>query len=187
MGRVAKGGPVREWNVLLTSLEGRRPGLLGALRSLGAFWRAGYKNVVVGQVDDQRVFLEAVRDRLSTDMLLETSLTKVIPIARVTTFEPATLVDTAVDLVAPHLDQVAGGRFYVRLERRGFKGVVHTPTIERLVGERVLAAVAAAGRPATVGFEDPDVIVVLETTGETLGLALVTRGLRREFPFVRVS
>lgn len=178
---------MREWNVLVTSLEGRRPALLAALRPLGAFWRAGYKNVVVGQVEDQQAFLEAVRERLSSDMLLETSLTKVIPVAGVVIFDAHDLVDVVTALIEPYVDRIAGQKFYVRLERRGLKGVVHTPTIERGVGERLLEACAARGRPAGVRFHDPDVIVVLETTGDMVGLALLTRELRAAFPFVRVS
>jgi tRNA(Ser,Leu) C12 N-acetylase TAN1 len=178
---------MRAWNVLVTSLEGRRPALLVALRPLGSFWRAGYKNVVVGQVADQRAFLDAVRGRLSTDMLLETSLTKVIPVEGFAVFDAPVLGDAAMALIEPHLDRIAGQTFYVRLERRGFKGIVHTPTIERVVGERVLVACAVRGRPATVRFDDPDVIVVLETTGDMVGLALLTRDLRAAYPFVRVS
>ena len=34
------------WNVLATSLEGRRDGLLVALRRLGRFRPGGYRNVV---------------------------------------------------------------------------------------------------------------------------------------------
>ena len=39
------------WNVLATSLEGRRDALLMALRRLGKFRRGGYRNVVVGAVE----------------------------------------------------------------------------------------------------------------------------------------
>ena len=178
---------MREWNVLITSLEGRRPALLMGLRPLGTFWRAGYKNVVVGRIENRRDFLERVRERLSTDMLLETSLTKVVPIERIARFEPPTLVETAVDLVGGDLEHIVGHGFYVRLERRGFKGVVHTPTIEAAVGERLLAACSERGQAAKVRFDDPDVVVVLETVGDTVGLALLTRAIRCEFPFVRVS
>jgi tRNA(Ser,Leu) C12 N-acetylase TAN1 len=177
---------MRPWNVLATSLEGRRPALLAALRRLGTFWGAGYKNVLVGRVDDHDAFLEAVRERLGTDFLLESSLTKIVPVEYVAEFDGPRLTEVVVALIAPAAPRLSGKTFYVRLERRGFKGVVHTPTVERAVGEALLHAAAHHGRPATVTFQDPDLIVALETTGSLVGVALLSRELRSRFPFVRV-
>jgi len=177
---------MREWNVLATSLEGRRPALLAALRPLGAFWGAGYRNVLVGRVDDHDAFLEAVHASLPTHVLLEGSLTKVVPVEHVTQFEAAELCETVVNALAPTTARLTGKTFYVRLERRGFKGVVHTPTVERMVGEALLDASARHGATARVSFQDPDIIVAVETTGSTVGVGLLTRDLRTRFPFVRV-
>jgi tRNA(Ser,Leu) C12 N-acetylase TAN1 len=177
---------MRQWNVLATSLEGRRSALLAALRRLGAFWGAGYRNVLVGRVDDREAFLEAVRERLPTDPLLEGSLTKIVPVEQVTQFEAAGLCETVVSALAPATARLAGKTFYVRLERRGFKGVVHTPTVERAVGQALLEAAAGHGAAGRVSFEDPDVIVAVETTGSAVGVGLLTRELRTRFPFVRV-
>lgn len=178
---------MREWNILATSLEGRRDALLVALRRLGAFWRAGYQNVLVGRVDDQQAFLQDVRARLPTDMLLETSVTKIIPVERIALFEPARLVETLIEMLAPRADAIAGKSFHVRLERRGLKGVVHTPTVEREVGAALMSKATAHGREPTVSFDDPDVVVAVETTGTTVGVGLITRELRTAFPFVRIS
>jgi tRNA(Ser,Leu) C12 N-acetylase TAN1 len=177
---------MRQWNVLATSLEGRRPALLVVLRRLGAFWGAGYRNVLVGRVDDRDAFLEAVRERLPTDPLLEGSLTKIVPVEQVTQFEAAGLCETVVSALAPTTARLAGKTFYVRLERRGFKGVVHTPTVERAVGQALLEAAAGHGAAGRVSFQDPDVIVAVETTGSAVGVGLLTRELRTRFPFVRV-
>lgn len=178
---------MREWNILATSLEGRRPALQTALRRLGTFWGAGFKNVLVGRVADQPAFLEAVRERLSADMLLEGALTKVVPVDHVAVFEHTRLAETAVEILAPYVDRIAGKTFHVRVERRGLKGVVHTPTVERVVGEALLAAAAQHGPPPKVTFRDPDLVVAIETTGDTVGIALLARELRSRFPFVRVS
>jgi tRNA(Ser,Leu) C12 N-acetylase TAN1 len=177
---------MREWNILATSLEGRREALLIGLRSLAQFWRAGYRNVLVGRVDDQRVFLEAVRDRLATDMFLQAALTKVVPVERVVSFEPQRLAEVLADALVPLADRLCGRRFYVRLERRGLKGIVHTPTVERALGDVLFTAAAARGDAPTVGFDDPDVVVAIETTGQTAGVGFLTRELRAAFPFVRV-
>ena len=178
---------MREWNILATSLEGRRDALLVALRRLGMFWRAGYQNVLVGYVEDQHEFLEGVRAHLSRDMLLETSLTKIVPVDRIAQFDPVGLVETLIEMLAPRADQVAGRSFYVRLERRGLKGIVHTPTVEREVGAALISKAAEYGGTTRVSFQDPDLVVAVETTGKTVGVGLLTRELRTAFPFVRVS
>jgi tRNA(Ser,Leu) C12 N-acetylase TAN1 len=178
---------MREWNILATSLEGRRDALLVALRKLGRFWRGGYQNVLVGAVDDHTVFLERVRDRLATDDLLASSLTKIVPVEQLIAFEPQELSDAVIELVVPRVNRIAGKSFHVRLERRGLKGVVHTPTVERTVGQALVTAAAEHGAAATVTFADPDAIVAIETTGTTVAVGFLPRELRQAFPFVKVS
>jgi len=84
-------------------------------------------------------------------------------------------------------DQIEAKSFYVRLERRGLKGIVHTPTVEREVGAALVSTADAHGGRPTVRFQDPDIIVAIETTGRTVGVGFLTRELRTAFPFVRVS
>jgi len=174
------------WNVLATSLEGRRDALLIALRRLGRFRRGGYRNVIVGEVGDVPVFLAAVRDALAAEPLLPTALAKVVPVETTIRFDAINAVDTFAQAAEPLLDRLAGGSFFVRLERRGMKGRLHTPTIERALGDRVWRALEARGHVPRVDFRDPDAVLVVETVGDDAGLGVVTRALRQEFPFVRV-
>ena len=174
------------WNVLATAQEGRRDALLIALRRLGRFRRGGYRNVVVGAVDDPAGFLPAVREALASDPLLPTALAKVVPVDTVVRITADTAVETLAAAAERFLDQLAGGSFFVRLERRGMKGRLHTPTVERAVGDRVWRALEARGEAPRVDFHDADAILVIETVGDEAGLAVLPRALRREFPFVRV-
>jgi tRNA(Ser,Leu) C12 N-acetylase TAN1 len=174
------------WNVLATALEGRRDALLIALRRLGRFRRAGYRNVVVGQVDDPAGFLRAVRDALSSDPLLPTALARVVPIEATVRFDATNAVDVIAAAAEPLVDRLAGGSFFVRLERRGLKGRLHTPTFERDLADRVWRALESRGHTPRVEFRDPDAVLVVETIGDEAGLAVLTRVLRREYPFVKV-
>jgi tRNA(Ser,Leu) C12 N-acetylase TAN1 len=174
------------WNVLATSLEGRRDALLIALRKLGKFRRGGYRNVVVGQVDDVPAFLVTVREALASEPLLPTALAKVVPVERVIRFDPMTAADTFAAAAEPLLDRLAGGTFFVRLERRGMKGRLHTPTLERELGDRVWKALEARGQTPRVEFRDPDAVLVVETVGEEAGIGVITRQMRTEFPFVKI-
>jgi tRNA(Ser,Leu) C12 N-acetylase TAN1 len=174
------------WNVVATALEGRRDALLVALRRLGRFRRGGYRNVVVGTVDDPLGFLRGVRDALDADPLLPTALARAIPIDATTRFDATTAVDAVAAAAAPLLDRLAGGSFFVRLERRGLKGRVHTPTFERDLGDRVWRALEARGHAPRVDFRDPDAVLVVETIGDVAGLAVLPRALREEYPFVKI-
>ncbi len=174
------------WNVLATSLEGRRDALLIALRRLGKFRRGGYRNVIVGQVDDLPAFLVAVREALGSEPLLPTALAKVVPVETIVRFDPANAPETFAAAAEPLLDRLAGGTFFVRLERRGMKGRLHTPTLERDLGDRVWRALEARGHTPRVEFRDPDAVLVVETVGDEAGIGIVTRKLRQEFPFVKI-
>jgi tRNA(Ser,Leu) C12 N-acetylase TAN1 len=174
------------WNVLATSLEGRRDGLLVALRKLGRFRPGGYRNVVVGTVENPIAFLSTVRDALTADPLLPTALAKVVPIERTLRFDPLDAVNALAAAAEPLLDRLAGGSFFVRLERRGLKGRLHSPTLERDLADRVWRALEARGAHPSVDFADPAAVLVVETLGDQAGLAVLDRALRRDFPFVKI-
>jgi len=177
---------VTPWNVLATSVEGRRDALLLALRRLGRFRPGGYRNVVVGTVDDPGALLLAVRDLLAADPLLPTALAKLVPIEVTLRFDPAEPAGTLAAAAEPLLDRLGGGSFFVRLERRGLKGRLHSPTVEREIGDRVWRALEARGHHPRVDFHDPDAILVIETLGDQAGLAVLDRSLRAAYPFVKI-
>ena len=177
---------MRPWNVLATSLEGRRAALLISLRRLGEFRPGGYRNVVIGQVESA-AFLDRVRDALTKDLHLPTVLAKVIPVERNVRFDPVDPLPALGTAAEEFLDRLAAGSFFVRLERRGLKGRLHSPTLERALADRIWRALEARGHSPRVDFTDPDSVLVVETLGDEAGLGLVTRGLRREYPFVKVG
>jgi len=174
------------WNLLATSCEGQRDALLIALRRLGRFRPGGYRNVVIGMVDDPGVFLDRVRDALATDPLLPTALARVVPVDVTLRFEPGAPVTELVAAAEPLLARLAGGAFFVRVERRGLKGRLHSPTVEREIGDHVWRALEARGHVPRVDFRDPAAVLVVETLGDQAGLGVVTRAQRAAYPFVRV-
>ncbi|TMA60051.1 MAG: hypothetical protein E6J75_01925 [Deltaproteobacteria bacterium] len=153
-----------DWNVLATSLEGQRDTLLGLLRRFGRFRGAGYRNVVVGRVDDARALLDGVRDALATDPFLPSSLAKLVPIEKTVRIDPrnaaATLAEAAEQL--------------------------HSPTLEREVADPIWRALESRGVKPRVDFEDADNILVIETVGGEAGLTVLGRALRHDYPFVKV-
>ena len=176
-----------DWNVLATSVEGARPVLLAGLRRHGAFRGAGYRNVAIGRVADVAVFLSALRDEVAGDPMLAAAVGRVLPIAstfRIDQADPAASLTASVE---PFASEIDGRSFYVRIERRGLRGAIHSSDVERALGATLWRLLEAAGHAPRVTFDDPDVVVVVETLGDRGGIALLDRAARAAYPFVRVS
>ncbi|MFN8543957.1 MAG: THUMP domain-containing protein [Candidatus Binatia bacterium] len=178
---------MRPFNVLATAVEGERGTLIGALRRFGDFGGGGYRNIVVGNVPDVAVLLEQVREALPTEPRLRLALARIIPIEMTLEFAVDDVVEVLSVAAERFLDRLAGGSFYVRLERRGLKGLLHSSDLERAVGEHLWRTLEARGAAPRVDFADPDQIVAIETLGTMAGLGLVSRALREAYPFVRVG
>ena len=174
------------FDVLATSLEGRRDALLVALRRLGRFRPGGYRNVVVGSVDDRAAFLDRVAEGLARDPLLPTALARLLPIDLTLRFTLDSALDDLATAAEPLIDGLGGDAFFVRVERRGLKGRLHTPTLERDLADRVWRMLEARGRTPRVDFGDPDGVLVVETLGDQAGLVLLPRALRERYRFVRI-
>ena len=174
------------FDVLATSLEGRRDALLAALRRLGRFRPGGYRNVVVGSVEDRAAFLDRVAEGLARDALLPTALARLLPIDHTLRFTLDSALEDIATVAEPLVHGMAGDAFFVRVERRGLKGRLHTPTLERDLADRVWRMLEARGRVPRVDFGDPDGVLVVETLGDQAGITLLSRALRAKYAFVRI-
>lgn len=174
-----------DWNVLATSFEGLRPALQGGLKRFGRFGGGGYRNVLIGRVEDRQQFLDALREAYATDERLKATLAKAMPIDTVVHFDlgdPMEKLAPALDALVPRMPD---GTFFVRINRRGLKGHLDTLATERALGEHLWKTLTDAGRTPKVAFKDADVIVLIEMLGTEAGIALVPRHLRADYPFVR--
>jgi tRNA(Ser,Leu) C12 N-acetylase TAN1 len=75
--------------------------------------------------------------------------------------------------------------FHVRIHRRGFKGRLSSHAEERGLADALLEAAGASGAPARISFEDPDLVVAIETVGSQAGVALLTRDDLARHPLLR--
>lgn len=174
------------FDVLATSIEGRRDALLAALRRLGRFRPGGYRNVVVGEVGNRDAFLDRVAQALHEDPLLPTALARLLPIDTVVRITVDDAVEQLARAAEPLVARLEGDSFFVRVERRGLKGRLSTPTLERELADRVWRAIEERGGKPRVDFRDPDAVLIVETLGDQAGLALLPRALRARYPFVRI-
>jgi hypothetical protein len=177
---------VDDWNVLATSVEGARPILLAGLRRYGAFRGAGYRNVAMGRVPDVPAFLSLLGDDLARDTVLAAALARILPITHTFRLDDADPLASLEAVLAELHPGMAGRSFFVRLERRGLHGTLHSSNVERTLGATLWRLEEAAGHQPRVTFGDPDVIIAIETLGDRAGIALIDRALRTAYPFVRI-
>ena len=90
------------------------------------------------------------------------------------------------EAVAPWVERMVSGTFYVRLERRGYKGRIVSPEVERALDTYLISLAAQHGKTLQVSFENPDYVIVAETVRDMCGVALLTRELRARYPFVKI-
>lgn len=176
------------WNLLVTV----RPGpqhvqrVLDALRRHGEFHRTSFRDVCIGRVDDIESLLEAVHDAIAAGKAWTQAIGRVVPVEATFPFTPGTLTESLKAAAAPLAARLADGTFCVRVERRGLAGAVDSAKLERAVAEHFIALAQASGRKLVVSLEDPDFLLAAETIGTECGVGLITRELRRRFPFVQV-
>ncbi len=176
-----------DWNVIATVAQG--PGherrLLQGLKRLGEFHASHFKDVCLGRVADAPAFLEAVREALAAGEGWTRHLARIVPVERTFRFEPEDFAARLKEALAPMAPRL-GGTFFVRVERRGLLGRVHSQEAERDAADCLIALVQGRGGSLQTDFADPDWIVACETLGGEAGVALLDRALRRRYPFVRV-
>ena len=78
------------------------------------------------------------------------------------------------------------GAFYVRIERRGHKGEIPTPDVEREMDGRVIAAHERRGLASRVDFREFSSVVAVETFHDRGGVGVVLRDDMEKYPFLRL-
>jgi len=175
------------WNVLATALEGRRDALLNRpppprplpARRLSER-RRGSRSMI------PRLPPRSAR-RARERSAAATALARIVPIEATVRFEAANAVDTGgrANRALPRPSPPAGS-FFVRLERRGFKGRVHTPTFQRDLADRVWRRPSnrAATRPR-VDFPRRRAVLGRRNDRRRRPISVSHASSRRAFPFVK--
>jgi len=85
-----------------------------------------------------------------------------------------------------YADRIRSGSFYVRVERRGHKGAIHSQQIEQELDHALIELLTQRGCTPRVDFQDPDVTIAIEMVGEECGIGMITKSDRERYPFVKV-
>ncbi len=177
-----------EWNAVVSVYDRGYKHARQLLEEFGSVSRTDFYNVLTVQADDVAGMLEKLKERLSTDEKARLSLARIVPVTTSFTFQsPEEFETKAKEAVLPWIPELAGKGFHVRMHRRGFKGRLSSQDEERFLDGFLLERLEGAGTPGHITFEDPDVIVVIETISQRAGLALCTREDLKKYPFLKVD
>ncbi len=132
-------------------------------------------------------FFSTVADLRSHKLFAFQDLGRALPLDQTFFFRLEQFDGKLKEAVRSYLPELAGKHFYVRLERRGFKGRIVSPELERALDRYVLEALAREGTEAQVDFSHPDAVVAVETCGDRCGVGLLERDLMDRYDFVRVA
>ena len=174
-----------DWNVIVTLAEPTFRIARKLLARWGQLRRTDYYNVAVMAVANAASFLREFSAAVTESPGILNAMSHVVPFEHMFEFKDAAEFEAkSREIALSYVPKLAGKSFHVRLHRRGLKGTISTPAEERFLDEALLAALAAAGSPGRICFEDPDCVLLIETLGERGGLALWTREDLKRYRFL---
>jgi tRNA(Ser,Leu) C12 N-acetylase TAN1 len=177
---------LENWNVLATAKDMEQRRLAGLLQRFGKFRRTRFLGVLVGRVKEPEAFFEELRRREEEEPGFLDPLSKLVPIDRTFGFTVETFAERLKEAVLPYAELIGNGSFYLRVERRGHAGEIHSQHVEQELDGTLRERLVARGQTPSVDFNDPDVILVAETLDDECGVGAIPRSMRTRFPFVRV-
>lgn len=177
---------MKPWNVVVTCPRGGGRNALRELRYVGDFRDSGFRDVLLGNLEERAVFFDQlVRFKEIGDKIWK-YIVRIVPIDETFSFTLETFgerLSGVIDAVAP---RVPPGPFYVRLERRGHKGEIPTPDVEREMDGRIIALHERRGETSRVDFREFHTVVAVETFRDQGGVGVISREEMEKYPFIKV-
>ncbi len=150
--------------------------------------RTDYHNVLAMKVADVAAFLAELRTAVDEDASIANAVSRVVPVTRTFRFQsPEEFEHEAREVVGEWIAEIEGRTFHVRMHRRGFKGRLSSQHEEQFLDHFIIEQSKLRGRESTVDFDDPDVVVAVETLGQEAGLSRWTRGELRDNALLRLD
>ena len=177
-----------EWNVLATAFMKKERSLLQLLREFGDFKGSGFRDVIIGAVENRDAFLETIESLRREHPESVRHLSQLVPIEKTFQFAVSDFREKLKEALAPYVEELENEcRFYIRVKRRGHKGKLSSLEIEKEMSTFIVDALDKAGKKVQITFEDPDTFIIVETAGNRAGVGLITRAMRERYPFIRVK
>lgn len=179
---------MRDWNVVVSIHERGMRQAFAVLREFGPVKKAPFFNILTMNVRNSEQMMEALRNRTLEDPLSLSFLSRLIPLTHTFSFQsPEDFEQKSKEVILSWVPALAGKAFHVRMHRRGFKGRLSSLDEEHLLDNTLLEALKEAAAPGRITFDNPDVIIAVETVAQRAGLSFWTRELLQRYPFVRLD
>ena len=180
---------VRErWNVLVSVREGGFRRAVEELRPYGTVHKTPFYNVLVVNADNPEGLLDELKAEQENNPAALDWLGHIAVARDGFLFQtPEEFEHKAREHLRPLVHELAGKRFFVRMHRRGFKERLSSQREEQQLDRFILDTLREEGEAAAaIDFEDPDVIVDIQTLAQEAGIALWSRQQRARYPFLKL-
>lgn len=176
------------WNVIATPRAHHEADARAALARLGDLRASPFPNVVLAAVDDIGAFADALLNVIADEPDIGRALARVLPAQH--TFHYESLADLEAitsQLIDDWRDDLQGATFHVRCHRRGRVNDLDTAEAESFLGDAILDLLSDRGTPGRVSFDDPDIVIDIETLNNEAAISMWTRDDLDTYPFLRIE
>lgn len=177
-----------DWNVVITVRNDSFTRARQVLERYGVIKRTTFYNVLVMKVDDVGAFPAQLAEHVARKPDILHMIGRVMPASELFEFQNAETFETkAREAALRWVPRLADKSFHVRMHRRGFKDALPSQQEERMLDHALLEALERAGQPGRIEFEDPDLILDIETVDQRAGMSLWTREQLERYPFLNLD
>ena len=173
---------VEDWNVVVIGDGDKEQDLLESLEEDGEFERSGFRDAVIGDVEDIVGFLEDAEQKKYPHVK------RVIPIDDAFLVSPESLIDRLKQRIEGYLDEVEPGEtFGFRVEIRGLEGGISSKKVEREVSGYFFELIEKVyGKKPKVNVKRPDKLIFIAILGPRCGIGFVTREMLEKYGVIKV-
>ena len=158
------------------------------LRQFGTIERTEYFNVLVMEVPEIEAFTQAIAALFEDTPGYLNAISRIVPAHAVFDYHsPEEFLAKGEDVVLGWSDMLTDKSFYIRLHRRGFRGRIVSPEAERSLDDALLRRLEERGRPGHIDFEDPDLVIDIETVDDRAGVSIWTKEQLSRFSFLHID
>ncbi len=179
---------MNDWNVIVSLRDRGYQKAFKRLQGFGAVNSTEFFNVLIMKVPNIERFCQDLQEWALENPHFLTSIARIVPVTATFSFQSREeFASQAQEIVLQWLPQLAGKKFHVRMNRRGLKDLLSSLDEEHFLNKILLDALEKAGTPGQITFENPDAIVVVETLGQSAGLACWQQEDLQRYPWLKID
>jgi tRNA(Ser,Leu) C12 N-acetylase TAN1 len=168
--------------ILMTAYQDKAKELIKELAGLGIFWETEFADVVRGQIDDYKRFVESLNERGPF------CLSRLAPIKCSFCLTSNNVVeDLKGDAYTLAQEIGEGETFCVKVNRRGLRGAYSSREVAAKIGTYVSNLLKEKyGTRPIADLENPDKALVFETLGDWCGVYSISKRMRKKCRYLRL-